>query len=35
MDLNKITEQISGAAIEAHRALGPGLRESTYEACPG
>jgi GxxExxY protein len=28
-----ITEQILGAAIAVHRALGPGLLESTYEAC--
>ena len=31
--INKITEQIIGAAIEVHRHLGPGLLESTYEAC--
>ena len=31
--LNKITEVIIGAAINVHRALGPGLLESTYEAC--
>lgn len=31
--LNHLTEQIIGAAIEVHRALGPGLLESTYEAC--
>ena len=31
--LNRITEQIIGAAITVHRALGPGLLESTYEAC--
>jgi GxxExxY protein len=29
----ELTEAIIGAAIEAHRALGPGLLESTYEAC--
>jgi GxxExxY protein len=28
-----LTEQIIGAAIEVHRALGPGLLESSYEAC--
>ena len=33
MDSNKTTENIIGAAIEVHRALGPGLLESTYEAC--
>lgn len=33
MELNKITEQIIGAAIEVHRALGPGLLESAYEEC--
>ena len=30
---NRITEQIIGAAIEVHRALGPGLLESAYETC--
>ena len=28
-----VTEQILGGAIAVHRALGPGLLESTYEAC--
>ena len=32
-DLNKLTEQIIGAAIHVHRTLGPGLLESAYEAC--
>jgi len=32
-NLNRITESIIGAAIEVHRALGPGLLESAYEAC--
>ena len=31
--LNQVTEQIIGAAIAVHRALGPGLLESAYEAC--
>jgi GxxExxY protein len=30
---NLSTEQIIGAAIEVHRALGPGLLESAYEEC--
>jgi len=33
MDMNKITEGIIGAAIEVHRAIGPGLLESAYEQC--
>ncbi len=28
-----LTEQIIGAAIEVHRAVGPGLMESVYEEC--
>ncbi len=32
-ELNEITRQIIGAAIEVHRALGPGLLESSYQAC--
>jgi GxxExxY protein len=31
--LNDLTKKIIGAAIEVHRHLGPGLLESTYEAC--
>lgn len=31
--LNRITDNIIGAAIEVHRSLGPGLLESAYEAC--
>ncbi len=29
----QLTEDIIGAAIEVHRALGPGLLESAYEEC--
>ena len=31
--LDEITGQIVDAAIQVHRALGPGLLESAYEAC--
>ncbi len=31
----RLTEQIIGAAIEVHKALGPGLLESAYQACLG
>ena len=33
MEINEITGQIVDAAIKVHTALGPGLLESTYEAC--
>jgi GxxExxY protein len=33
MTENQITEKIIGASIEVHKILGPGLLESTYEAC--
>ena len=33
MKTNEITETIIKAAIEVHRALGPGLLESAYEEC--
>ena len=33
MTINEITETIIGAAIEVHRALGPGLLESAYQQC--
>jgi len=32
-EINKLTEKIIGIAINVHRELGPGLLESTYEAC--
>lgn len=31
--IDSLTEAIIGDAIEVHRELGPGLLESTYEAC--
>jgi GxxExxY protein len=31
--LNRITDAIIGSAIAVHKALGPGLLESAYEAC--
>ncbi len=30
---DSLTSEIIGAAIEVHRALGPGLLESVYETC--
>ncbi len=33
MRVNDLTWAIIGAAIEVHRALGPGLLESAYEEC--
>jgi GxxExxY protein len=33
MSDNDLTHEIIGAAIEVHRALGPGLLESAYEEC--
>jgi GxxExxY protein len=33
MRLNQLSEQIIGAAIDVHRAVGPGLLESAYQAC--
>jgi len=33
MDINDLTGQIIGSAIEVHKALGPDLLESAYEEC--
>ena len=33
MEINKLSSKIIGAAIEVHKALGPGLLEAAYEEC--
>ena len=33
MEINELTKEVIGAAIEVHRALGAGLLESAYEEC--
>jgi GxxExxY protein len=33
MQKDPLTQKVIGCAIEVHRALGPGLLESTYETC--
>jgi GxxExxY protein len=32
-DINELTGEVIGAAIEVHKTLGPGLLESAYEEC--
>ena len=33
MELNELTYKLIGCAYDVHKALGPGLLESTYEKC--
>jgi GxxExxY protein len=33
MNINELTEEIIGCAIEVHKYLGPGMLESAYEEC--
>jgi len=33
MEKDPLTQRVIGCAIEVHRALGPGLLESTYQQC--
>jgi len=33
MEFDELSKRVIGCAIEVHRALGPGLLESTYEQC--
>ncbi|MCC6490179.1 MAG: GxxExxY protein [Candidatus Hydrogenedentes bacterium] len=33
MEFDALSNRVIGCAIEVHRALGPGLLESTYERC--
>ena len=33
MDIEEVTRQIVDASVQVHKALGPGLLESVYQAC--
>jgi GxxExxY protein len=33
MEFDQLSNRVIGCALEVHRALGPGLLESTYEQC--
>ena len=35
MEFDRLSNRVIGCALEVHRALGPGLLESTYEQCLG